>query len=88
MKLHNGICLNVYAFPIFFVNTRLPVMFITMVILFGIYNHKKTYIMHYLVDMHRRAELILNYSYHYIFLNIIINYQDIIKLNFKFEGKY
>ena len=44
--------------------------------------------MHYLVDMHRRAELILNYSYHYIFLNILINYHDIIKLSFKSEGKY
>ena len=27
--------INGYAFPIFFVSTRLPVMFITMVILFG-----------------------------------------------------
>ena len=31
------------------------------------YEYKKTYIMHYLVDIHRCVELILNYSYHYIF---------------------
>ena len=76
--------------------------------------------MHYLVDIHRCAELILNYSYtevrfasflsggfttvivinpperklakhtsiHYIFLNILINYHNIIKLSFKPEDKY